>query len=197
MARILGDKIPRVLKPQNPQLLDIPISELQDSLANNISWLTHVFGRSYRLLKKHERKEVKYAVVPHYGGRKDYISVMPDQELGNFCFFVIQDPEDIGYIERQPVSASADFSIIFWADMRSILPNNEMNPEEIKAEVLDVLSTKTYLKAGSITLGAVYSDTKNVYKDFDTAEIESQYRMLPFAAFRVEGTIEYTQTCPQ
>ena len=41
----------RVIKIENPELVDRVINQIQDGLANNLPWLNHVFGRAERLVK--------------------------------------------------------------------------------------------------------------------------------------------------
>ncbi len=67
--------LPRILKPTTPVLFDLVIGEAQDILGAELSWLTHVFGKSQKLVREREKKKYTYPGI--FVNRTKYIDGLP------------------------------------------------------------------------------------------------------------------------
>lgn len=185
----------------NAVMLDKELGEIQKGLCDNIDWLDVAFGRAQRLTKMQKGKRI---ITPNVycGGWKghgpnDYIEVSPDSKIGNFSFFVIDDPQTIdpGPWARQ---IKTPFGLIVWFDLRRVYNTaTNRNTELLKAQVLRVLDGRTgwHLKNGRITVARIYEQNENIYKGFTISEIDNQYLMHPYGGFRIDGILEYEELC--
>ena len=186
--------IPKVPVPTSPLLLDKPISELQTILKSNLSWLDYSFGRCQRLIKTKDKRDYYYPAV--YISNNNYVNVLPDQQLGNFSFIWVDDPLEIAFNPNTFNKVNARISLIFWINLDSIYTgSSDRNTENLKAEILGVLTRKQFLNSGRISWSTIYERSENIYKGFSLLEIESQYLMAPYAGFRFEGSILMEESC--
>lgn len=179
-------------------MLDRVIGEIQEGLAVGVSWLDVVFGRSQRVQKK--IGERRWTIPACYcggwqeHGENDYIEVSPDQHIGNFAFFEVEDPEtiDAGPWAR---TITSPFSIIFWFDLRTIATGR--NIEKLKEDVLWVLSGRSgwHLTNGRVTVNRIYEQAQNVYRGYSLDEVDNQFLIHPFGGFRVDGVLAFDELC--
>lgn len=180
----------KVFKVTNPKLFNRIICELEDGLAN-LPWLDCIFGKSETLC---DSKDGRKSFTPnYYVGNDEYINLLPDDVNGNYCFFVLHDPNvvmaDVDILTR----LKTDFSLIVWFDLRTI-DNNERDTEAIKANILDVL-TRTRLTDGIVEINKVYETAKYVFGDYSIDEVDNQFLMSPFAGFKIEGSMTIKEVC--
>ena len=186
--------IGRVMKIERPALFDRCIVSLQDGLAGALPWLDHVFGRVERLVK--EQNGVRRYTPNVYLGGDEYLLLLPDQGLGNFCFFVLEDAEEVEWYVGDRSRLSATFSLVVWLDMRTIDEDRDTrNTERVKADVLRALNGGVWVREGSITVESIYSRAENVFDGFTLDEVDNQFLMSPFAGFRFEGTMKVKDEC--
>ena len=186
---------------KNAVMLDRVIGEIQQGLVDNLSWLDAAFGRSQRLTKMMNGKRIVTPNVFCGGwnghGDNDYIEVSPDSKIGNFCFFEVEDPQqiDVGPWARE---IKAPFSLIFWLNLTWIFaePSNR-NTEYIKAQILRVLNGRTgwHLTGGRIVINRIYERVENIYRGYSLSEIDNQFLMHPYFGMRLEGLLEFDELC--
>ena len=179
-----------------PYLFDKVIEEIQHSLKANLPWLDVAYGRSERLVKTINGR--RYYTPNVYVGRGEYDSLLPDDRRGCYSFFVMSEPQQVKQQVQTEVRIKAPFSLIVWADMRSVerimhLPD-ERNTEYIKEAVLSVLNT-TLTRRGSFDVQAIYERAENVFQGFTLDEVDNQFLMSPFAGFRLVGEMIVTNDC--
>lgn len=186
---------------QNPVMLDKIIGEIQQGLADNLTWLNAAFGRAQRLVKNVNGKRIVTPNVYCGGwnghGENDYIEVSPDAKIGNFSFFEIDDPQtiDVGPWAR---SVKAPFALIVWFDLTRVYGEaSNRNTEYLKAQILRVLNGRAgwVLSSGRIVLNRIYERAENIYRGYSLSEIDNQYLMHPFSGFRFEGVLEFDELC--
>jgi hypothetical protein len=186
----------------NAVLLDRVIGEIQVGLSS-LPWLDVSFGRAQRLVKVMNGKRIITPNVYCGGwsghGENDYIEVSPDSKIGNFSFFVCEDPQTIDSSDwvqdyRTP------FALIVWIDLRRVYDEaSNRNVEDLKKQVIKLLSGRTgwYLSDGGIRVSRIYEQAENIYKGYSLSEVDNQFLMHPFAGFRIEGELRYSEECIQ
>lgn len=186
--------IPKAPKPANPVLLDRVLAHLQDEFINKLGWLDYAFGRAQRLVTKRERKEHFYPGI--YIGKNEYLNVLPGQNLGNRIFFIAEDPQQIEFTPRMYNTIKSPVSLILWYDLSSIYKgSNERNTEEIKQQILRVL-TDTVMPSGSrIEPIKIYEQAENIFSEYSLKEIDTQFLMQPYAGLRIEMLVSYREQC--
>ena len=184
-----------------PVMLDRIIGEIQTGLVNNIPWLDVAFGRAQRLSKMMEGKRIVTPNVFCGGwkghGENDYIEVSPDSKIGNFSFFEIDDPQtiDAGPWARE---IKAPFGLIVWFDLTRVYGvASNRDTERLKAQILHVLNGRDgwHLTDGRITINRIYERAENIYRGYTLSEIDNQFLMHPFAGFRFDGILEFSELC--
>lgn len=181
-----------VHRKTNPHLFDVAINEIQTALYNECAWLNNIFGRCERLVK--EIKGRKEFTANWYKGGNDYVLIAPDEGLGNFCFFVLDEPTDLEtYYAGDVTRCNVGFSLIVWCDLRTIDAGRDT--EGVKEEILKILNGHVHLFAGHMTVSKIYERAENVFREFDYDEIDNQFQMHPFAAFRFEGELIVDTLC--
>lgn len=179
----------------NPELLDRIIGNIQNGLVDNLLWLDYAFGRAERLVKMNANQK-RYYTPNVYSGNNDYIEVTPDANIGNFCFFWVDDPQNISWERGVDIGIKTVFSIIFWFDYRKIYNDASVrNKEDLKRQILDVLNGGFRLINGSYRINKVYELAENIYRGFSLDEIDNQFLMHPFGGFRFEGELSIEETC--
>jgi hypothetical protein len=186
--------IPNVLKPQTPAFTDIIIGQIQDVLKAKLPWLDYSFGRAQKLTKLTGQQKRVYPGV--HLGAGEYLDVFPTDRFKNFSFFILEDPQRIEFIAHRNNKVRAKYALIFWVNLDEIFANDaDRNTEAIKAQIIKVLTRETFLDSGRISLEAVYEHAENIYKGFSIKEVDSQFLMQPFAGFRFEGELTFTEPC--
>jgi hypothetical protein len=180
-------------QPKTPKLFDRAIQDIQKRLGG-LSWLDHIFGRCERLVKKVEGVSVYSPNV--YAGGNEYILLTPDnKDLGNYCFFVMDEPETIGVDMGSQVRMKAPFSLVVWVDMRRCSEGDDRNIYDIENAVLDVITGHGVLRNGHIEVSRVWHNAENVFRGFTLDEVDNQFLMAPFAGFRIQGELTLTNDC--
>jgi hypothetical protein len=182
---------------ENPELIDRVISEIQINLVYKLGWLDNAYGKAQRLVENRGGKN--YYTPNVYAGttnkKNDYCCVAPDDGLGNFSFFKIDDPQEYDWAQGQLSSLTVKFSLIFWFDFRKIFGRDDVRDiERVKAEILETLRTMC-LRTGSITVDTIYEQSESIYKGYNLDETRNQYMMHPYGALRFEGKLIVNESC--
>ena len=186
--------VARIYKqPNRPYLFDRIIQNLQDELGG-LSWLDHIFGRAERLVKM--KNGARYYTPNVYRGKDDYIQLLPDNmELGNYCFFVLDDPQTISLPMGLQNRVKTPFSLIVWVDMRQVgATYDDRNTEQLKEQLIKTIR-RAWIKKGAVTLAKVYEKAENVFQGFSLDEVDNQYLMAPYAGFRITGEMQIDEEC--
>ena len=186
--------IERIYKmPERPYLFDRVIHGLQDALGD-LPWLEHIFGRSERLVKMMDGMR-NYTPNVYYG-KDEYLVLLPDnKELGNYCFFVMEEPQTVSVPFNASNRVRAPFSLIVWVDMRTVgATYDDRNTEQLKEQILKTLR-RAWIRHGAITLERVYERAENVFEGYSLQEVDNQYLMSPFAGFRITGEMQIDEEC--
>ena len=182
-----------VFRKSDEQLFDMVIGSIEAGLEQNLPWLTNIYGRAERLVK--EQGGVRRYTPNWYKGGDDYELLLPDQGLGNFCFFVMDEPEDVAWNVGERSRLQAWFSLIVWLDMRTVEDSDERNTEAVKAQVLRALNGGIRMRHGAFRIDEIYTRAENVFQGFTTDEVDNQYLMSPFCGFRFHGVLNVMDVC--
>lgn len=182
-----------VFRKSDEQLFDMVIGSIEAGLEQHLPWLTNIYGRAERLVK--EQGGVRRYTPNWYKGGDDYELLLPDQGLGNFCFFVMDEPEDVAWNVGERSRLQAGFSLIVWIDMRTVEDSDERNTEAVKAQVLRALNGGIRMRHGAFRIDEIYTRAENVFQGFTTDEVDNQYLMSPFCGLRFHGVLNVMDVC--
>lgn len=201
----------KVVTKENPVLLDKIIQDIQAALVEKLKWLNFAFGRAYKLVE-HSDDGSKFIYPAAYVGHSEYISLLPNDNLGNFCWFDIYDPQEITAIVQSLPQFSFSGAIVFWFDLDSIFTDSDaMYTEEVKDEIIRVLTGPGLIKnqGGRLDITKVYERFENIYKGYALEKvynnftyqgegiqsIDKQFFMHPYAGLRFEFNITTRELC--
>lgn len=191
-----------------PVMVDRVIQELQDKLKANLSWLDYAFGRAYRLTT-HEVNGEKFSYPACYMGNGEYMSMLPNDKLGNFSWFDIFDPQVLDTSVSTRPRLKLYGSLVFWYDQSKIYEDSSsLHTEEIKNEVVRLLTTPGLISySGRISVENIYERFENIYKGYtieriynDSAftsgnSVDKRFFMYPYAGLRIEFNIITQELC--
>lgn len=199
-----------ISRKAEPVLLDKVIQDIQDSLLARLQWLDKAFGRAYRLVS-HEPNEGKYIYPAAYIGNSEYVSLVPNDNFGNFSWFDIYDPQKITTITQALPQFTFSGALIFWVNLNSIFADADfIYSEEIKDDIIRALTTPGLISnIGRLSINAIYERFENIYKGYsiekiynefvyqgqDIQSMDKQFFMHPYAAFRVEFELTTRELC--
>lgn len=190
------------IKPkQNPVLLDKALQDIQKALIDKLPWLNYAFGRAYKLSMTLSEDYTLYAPAV-YNNNGEYISVLPNDNFGNFSWFDIYDPQEVKNISPIKRHFSYNGAIVFWYDQSSIFDDaSVLYTEDIKNEILEVLTTPGIISNGHLTVSSFYENFENIYRGYNIeslyteSNLDKQLFMYPYAGLRVEISLDIKNLC--
>jgi hypothetical protein len=195
---------------EDPVLLDKILQDMQKSLMNRLKWLNCAFGRAYKLVE-HRPDGNKFIYPAMYNGNGEYVSLLPNDNFGNFSWFDIYDPQKITEVVQSLPQYTFSGAIIFWYDLSSIYEDETvMHTEEVKDEIMRVLTTPGLITTtGKLVINDIYECFENIYKGYSIEkiynnytykgegiqDIDKQFFMYPYAGIRIEFTLTTRELC--
>lgn len=195
---------------EDPVLLDKILQDMQKSLINRLKWLNCAFGRAYKLVE-HRPDGNKFIYPAMYNGNGEYVSLLPNDNFGNFSWFDIYDPQKITEVVQSLPQYTFSGAIIFWYDLSSIYEDETvMHTEEVKDEIMRVLTTPGLITTtGKLVINDIYERFENIYKGYSIEkiynnytykgegiqDIDKQFLMYPYAGIRIEFTLTTRELC--
>lgn len=195
---------------EDPVLLDKILQDMQKSLMNKLKWLNCAFGRAYKLVE-HRPDGNKFIYPAMYNGNGEYVSLLPNDNFGNFSWFDIYDPQKITEVVQSLPQYTFSGAIIFWYDLSSIYEDETvMHTEEVKDEIMRVLTTPGLITTtGKLVINDIYECFENIYKGYSIEkiynnytykgegiqDIDKQFFMYPYAGIRIEFTLTTRELC--
>ena len=200
----------RIRFKEDPVLLDKILQDMQKSLMNRLKWLNYAFGRAYKLVE-HRPDGNKFIYPAMYNGNGEYMSLLPNDNFGNFSWFDIYDPQKITEVVQSLPQYTFSGAIIFWYDLSSIYEDETvMHTEEVKDEIMRVLTTPGLITTiGKLVINDIYERFENIYKGYSIEkiynnytykgegiqDIDKQFFMYPYAGIRIEFTLTTRELC--
>lgn len=197
---------------ENPVLLDRVLQDIQKVLKSKLTWLDYAFGRAYKLVE-HKLDGNKFVYPAMYNGNSEYVSLLPNDNFGNFSWFDIYDPQIITQVTPSQPQLIVSGALIFWYNLDSIYTDaSVLYTEEVKAEILKLLTTPGIIKAaGRLEILEIYDRFENIYSGYsiekiynnynysgeDIQEMDKQFFMYPYAGLRIEFKLTTRELCIQ
>lgn len=195
---------------QNPVLLDKVIQDIQQALKEKLKWLDYAFGRAYKLVE-HQDNGGKFIYPAAYTGNSEYVSLLPNDNYGNFSWFDIYDAQEITQVVQSTPQFTFSGAIIFWFNLNTIFADSDaMYTEEVKDEIVRVLTTPGLIKqTGRLTINKIYERFENIYSGYSLEKIYNSYVysgqniqamdklffMHPYSGLRFEFNLTTRELC--
>lgn len=204
------DKYINIPMKDNPVLLDRILQDIQLGLKKQLPWLNYAFGKSYRLVE-HKPNGDKYIYPAAYIGDSDYVSLLPNDNFGNFSWFDIYDPESVTEVFQSSPQFSYSGAIVFWFNLDTIFSDADaIYTEEVKQQVLNALLSPGLIKnTGKIKIKNVYERFEFIYSGYsiekvynsyaykseNIQDLDKQFFMHPYGGLRIEFEITTRELC--
>lgn len=195
---------------ESPVLLDKVLQDIQKALLAKLPWLNYAFGRGYKLVENRLDGN-KFIYPATYNGDGEYVSLLPNDNFGNFSWFDIYDPQKITQVVQGLPQYTFTGALVFWYDLSSIYDDESvLHTEEIKDEVIRLLNTPGLVSTvGKFVINEIYERFENIYKGYslekiynnntykgeEIESIDKQFFMYPYAGLRVEFTLTTRELC--
>ncbi len=181
-----------------PVLLDKFIQDMQKALTSKLSWLDCAFGKADTQIEYSDTgRKIAYPAV--YTGQGEYMSLLPNDNIGNFSWFDLYDPQEVSFSIPSRPQIVLDGALVFWYDLSSIYEDDAfLHSEEIKDEVLRLLTTPGFLKGRNrINITKIYEKPENIYKGYSVEKLntDKQFFSYPYAGLRIEFTLTIQEVC--
>lgn len=193
-----------------PVLLDKILQDMQKALMEKLPWLNYAFGKAHRLVE-HRTDGNKFIYPAVYNGNAEYISLLPNDNFGNFSWFDIYDPQEVTPVTQALPQYTFSGAIIFWFDLTTIYDDPIfLYTEEVKDEIIQVLTTPGFISTtGRLEVTKIYERFENIYKGYSIEkiynnyaykgegiqDIDKQFFMFPYAGIRIEFNITTRELC--
>lgn len=186
---------PTIAAVTSPTLLDLAINQVNASLSGGLSWLTTAYGKAERRERLRDTARVLYPAI-YTGSGEEYLSMLPDEHLGRYTWWDIEDPQPMDWQKNQLIFHRVRFGLVLWGDIRSIYPadHEARTTEHIKAEVLSLLNRSAWPNV-SLRVEEIWERSENVYRGYTVSEVENQFEMRPYFALRFAGEMKYHAQC--
>jgi len=189
-------------------LIDDAISTVNATLLANLTWLDNAYGKIQRMKGKDAKgKDITYPGVyvgEGNGTYNDYESVLPDEKLGNYCYWEVSDPTEYD-VHNRNFQVRFNFKISFWFNWIDIFGADNYKAasiEEVKLIILNVLAASQYTR--SVETFKVYEDANSIFQNFtnqgyissyDHKLIQGQFMMKPFGGVAFSGQVVTLASC--
>lgn len=185
-------------------LADDIIQSVNGTLTANLSWLTNAYGKVQRLKEIAPNNEiVTYPGIFSDDGTSDTIKLLPDEKLGNYCYWEVLDSQNYEIVNRT-VKSKFSFKLVFWFHLPDLYPSDwkSRSIEEVKAQILNVLVNAFYTRM--ITLYTVHEQAERIFSgytayrsegDYKINDPQRQYLMRPYAGLAFEGEVIGSPAC--
>ena len=181
----------------HPVLFDEAIGYIQDKVVADpvLSMVfDNVFGIAERTVKMIGGG--RFYTPSWFIGGNDYIGLLPDDKLGNYMFFTLDEPQEVEHQQGLPNRYTCGFSVIVWLKMKgqNIDADYDRNREWVKSTIMQCLES-TWMKRGWFVIDRIYERAENIFQGFTTDEVDNQYLMQPYTGFRFHGELHITDVC--
>ena len=109
----------------NPVLLDKILQDMQTVLMDKLAWLNFAFGRAYKMVENRPDGN-KFIYPAVYNGHSEYVSLLPNDNISNFSWFDIYDPQDLTQVVQSLPQFTFKGALVFWYNVESIYEDSTM-----------------------------------------------------------------------
>lgn len=181
----------------HPKLFDEAVGYIQDAIVGDYvlsQVFDNVFGIAERTVKMISGG--RFYTPSWYIGGGDYVGLLPDDKLGNYVFFTLDEPQEVEHEQGLPNRYTCGFNIIVWVRLHGedVDADRDRNREALKSTILRCIEG-TWMKRGWFTIDRIYERAENVFQGFTTDEVDNQYLMQPYVGYRFHGELHITDVC--
>jgi len=181
-------------------LLDAAFAPTLSDIETALPWLTRCYGVATKLEKTGPdgKGKIMYPVV--FAGGTEYIGLLPDESLGNYCWIDVEDGAELLRTTHRVRGVKAKAAFVFWLDVRKGFDGAD--PDTISvASLVDSANTALHrLRSPGLRTQVTrnWVRSEHIYRGYNVNEIEHQFLMRPYAGFRIDLDVVYVpESCTE
>jgi len=184
---------------QNPVDLIRHIQEMQHIVAQEIAWITSVYGLAKLETKEFDGRTVSYPRV--YAGNEEHYDVSPNTEEAGSSFFYINQPlekvEGRYYRTILNLIVSANLKLVKGIDSTLFDSVHSLLNQVSKLNLNGNNGLRVSQNARKIEITSIYfNQLSTVFPDFNFwNEQERRFRTYPMTCFRIQYDFSYHNDC--
>lgn len=180
----------------DPKYIDLALAEINTKLSSTFSWLDNTFGLAQRLpMFRGNYEDPRFNAHDYYpgifkGGDQDnYISMLPNEDYGNYCFWDLED--DYEKMSRTDPNLVRKIGFVIWFKYPDIFGASWENYtiNNVKALLIDNFFEEMYFTKSIVDVFEINERVEHIYKTYNHSEITSQFLMKPYGGLRINMTI--------
>lgn len=186
------------LEPLQPIEIDYAILDLQMKLKTDLPWLSHSYGKAYRVDNQGQEKRLILPMV-YVGNRDNKYSLMPvspDNDKEGSVFFVIDRERQLTYDQNSQNFLTWNVGAVFFANLEMInkeFASNQDFTQNLIKEVRNVFTNKLLGTGYRVSIIDVVREHNEIFKEYLLAD--RRYIVMPFTAFRFNLSITLKEDC--
>lgn len=174
------------------------IKDMQAVLKSKLNWLTHPYGRAYRIDKQGEEKRfvLPEVYVGNTDGKYSLMPVTPDNDKKAISFFTIGRERPLTKDLVASNYLSWEVGLIFWVNLELInkeLSKTEDFTQNLIKDVRRVINRELLGSGYKTEITTVDREYNEIFKEFNLQE--RRYIVMPFSAFRFNLLITLKEGC--
>jgi len=173
-----------------PLGIDVQIQNLQQELAEQLTWLEYSFGRAF-IGEDEQFKGKDYTYPMVYKGSGNYQDASPNDNLISQSFFVVSgDYQYQDYQINQPNKFTVPVALIVWGNLKRISSTDEHFGQVLLQDVLKVIRNNEEFKVTSIN-----DNESEVYKEFSISKEPTSLFYYPYFCYRINMNLASSEEC--
>lgn len=193
-------KDPIVPLLSDPVGIDLEIQLIQQTLSQNLGWLTNVYGRA-RQGQKNQTSEPNYLYPMVYTGQRNYHDASPNDNITSQSFFIVEsqpykvtDNYDVGEFNKY----TGRVSLIVWGNLNKV--NNLIAnpfPDEHFGHILLQDTLSALRKTRNFTITNILEDERGIFDMFGVRSSNPKLFYHPYFCFKITGDVAFEDECDE
>lgn len=186
------------LEPLQPIEIDFAVLDLQTKLRTNLEWLSHSYGKAYRMDKQGQEKRLilPEVYIGNTDGKYSLLPVTPDNDKKAISFFAIDKERQLGFESNSQNYLAWNVGLIIWANLELInenLAKNEDFTQVLIKQTRDVITNELLGSGYRVDIVDVDREQNLIFREFILQD--RKYVTMPFTAFRFNLIFTVREDC--
>lgn len=186
------------LEPIQAIEIDWAVKDMQALLKSKLSWLTHPYGRTYRIDKQGEEKRfvLPEVYVGNTDGKYSLTPVTPDNDKKGISFFAVGRERQLTKDLVASNYLAWEVGLVFWVNLDLInkeLAKNEDFTQLLIKDVRRVIMRDLLGSGYKVEITTVDREYNEIFREFTLQE--RRYVVMPYSAFRFNLIVTLKEGC--
>lgn len=172
-------------------MINTVLDDMAITLKKLLPWLDNAYGKAYTLVSSDNYLYPAAHVVGN-----EYISLLPNDVLGNYLFFELEDPSTIVSLSQIRSTTKFRANLVVWFNLENIygIIEDKILSDDVKEDIIQALAPRFYSNA-FISISEIYENAENIFKRYSLKQVDTQFLMLPYYGFKFVLDIIERKVC--